>query len=147
MTERVHDGKDLPKTALFARVVGGVWLLLLWQAPVLWAGWSTQRVGGGPVAIQSVAVRPWKAGVLVSGAVQRPYGYDYLSDRGYCLRIDVLDADGHLAKRVFTNYLPRPIFANYHGIPGRSTYAAYVHPAPAAGSTIRVAAQRGSAPD
>ena len=103
-------------------------------------------VNAGPVEIQSVNVEPWKAGVLVSGAVKHRYGYDYLSDRGYCLRIDILNADGSLAHRVFTNYLPRPILASYHGIPGRSTFSAYVHPAPAAGSTVRVSPQRQSQP-
>ena len=104
-------------------------------------------VNVGPVAIQSVEVRPWKAGVLVSGAVQRRSDYDYLSDRGYCLRIDILDGNGHLTNRVFTNYLPRPIFVTYHGLPGRSMYAAYVHPAPATGSTIRVTPQHQSPPN
>ena len=101
-------------------------------------------VNVGPVAIQSVEVRPWKAGVLVSGAVRRRSDYDYLSDRGYGLRIDILDVKGRLTNRVFTNYLPRPIFITYHGLPGRSTYAVYVHPAPAAGSTIRVTPQHPS---
>lgn len=122
-------------------------LTLLWSQPPARADddWTAQAVSNGPLMVRSVHLRAWKQGVLVSGMVARRIGYDYWTDAGCRLQIDVLDARGHIVRRAFTSYLPRPVFNTYRGIPGRSMYAAYLDVRPPVGGRVRVSAQRQSA--
>ena len=106
--------------------------------------WPVAAAPTGPLVVQNVQLRPWKKGLLVSGTVGRREGYDYLAGMDDCLRIDVLDQRGHVIKRVFTHYLPQPVPATYRGLVGRSTYAAFVCPAPPPGGTVTVTPQSGA---
>ena len=130
------------KTRSLFLAVCAVWSISLADAASSAQTWRTEKVSVGALEVQSVHLRRWKNGVLVSGTVNRPAGFGYPADMGYRLRIDVLDAGGALAVSQLTEYLPRPVFITYRGIPGRSTYAAYLHRAPASGSIIRVSSER-----
>ncbi len=110
---------------------------------VCWAfllsGWAVSRASAAcPLVVRSVHLQRWKAGLLVSGFVVPGFGFSYLADTGWCLRIDVLDARGKLYKQAFTDYLPRPLFIAYHGTPSRSTYAIYLEMKPLLGGLVRV---------
>ena len=90
-------------------------------------GWAAPQVSAAsPLTVRSVHLHRCKAGLIVSGMVVPGDDFTYLADTGWCLRIDVFDAKGKLYKRVFTDYLPRPLSITYHGVPSRSTYSAYL---------------------
>lgn len=99
----------------------------------------TEARSTGAVEVTSVHLRLVRGGVVVSGRVERAFGYGYPGpDAESHLDVNVLNPRGRFVGRTATTYLPRPIPVTYRGVPGRSTYAVRLPVTPVAGDTVRV---------
>lgn len=98
----------------------------------------TEIVSPDGVSIQSAHAKWYGDRVLVSGYVQRKFGYSYPGPMHSHLDLIVLDAKGRSLSTSTTNYLPRTIPINYRGSIGRASYAEYLPIRPPVDATVRV---------
>lgn len=99
---------------------------------------GTETISKGPVEILSVSVRPVRGGLLVSGWVERRFGYNYPEDSSLHIHVQVLDRHGRVLDEAETNYLPKPIPPPAHSFPRKAMYVVRLIDISAAATRIRV---------
>ncbi len=99
---------------------------------------GTEALSYGPVEILSVQVQPYLGGLLVSGWVERRFGYNYPEDFSTHIHVLILDRVGQPLEQIASNYLPRPIPLAYHGSQHHAMFAVRLRTFPRAAFRIRV---------
>ncbi len=77
-----------------------------------------------------------RGGTYVSGTLHKGFGYSGVQDAH--VDVKVLGRDRLLIAALATDFLPRPIPTDYHGITGRAWFSVRLPFVPTAGSTIQV---------
>lgn len=80
--------------------------------------------------------------VMVSGSVERKFGYSYPDSSSNHIVMTIYDAQGKPLGHVRTDYIPKPLAASFRYGQTHGTYASYLPMVPPPGSTVKIICDR-----